>query len=227
MSIAALLGPLSAPAPGQADVLGAWVGAFPSQLLIPADLSSLTGVEKALLALTAVAVSVAMFFVGTWWIRWVHRKERKNRETQMFNIEKSLAEFFEHDKGRLMAQNEELAADVKRLEGLVEEYRRKAAGISGKLGKDARADLTLNLLVENEQLQEKLFQQHAREKDDRDRQLKTELAALSYQRVLLSRLLEERNVKEAVVEILADDRKLQDLQSQTPKIETLKEDSEG
>lgn len=189
--------------------------------ILLADWAALTFAEKSLIAVVALILGAAMFFVGTWWMRWVHRKERKNRETQMFNIEKSLADFFEHDKGKLQEANQQLAAEIKRLEGQLDEYRRKAAGVPGKMSKDARADLVLNLLVENEQLQEKLFQQHVREKDDRDRQLKSELAAISYQRVLLSRLLEERGVKEAVVEILADDRKLSALQAQTPKIEHL------
>ena len=100
----------------------------------------------------------------------------------------------------------------------IEELRRKAAGVSGK-SKDARADLMLQLLTENEALQEKLFEQNLHQKEERDRNLKRELQQISYQRVLLSNLLSERNVQEAVVEILGDDRRVEKLRSATPKLE--------
>ena len=57
-----------------------------------------------------------------------------------------------------------------------------------------------------------------RQKEERDRTLNRELQQISYQRVLLSRLLAERGVQEAVVEILGDDRRVQRLREATPKL---------
>lgn len=174
-----------------------------------------------LITVTAVIVLVLGFVVGNLWTRLRHYRERRDREARMFNVEKALSQFFEHDKAALVEERDRLARQVAELEGRVEDYRRRAAGLGNKPSQDARSELLLNTLIENEALQERLFQEHVRQKDERDRHLDVELKSLSYQRVLLSRLLEEKGVRQAIDAVLADDGKLAELQEASGRIEHL------
>jgi len=185
--------------------------------LAPLDLS---GGEVVTLTLAGVLVAVGAFIVGRMWARWMGHRAHRERTEKMFQIEKSLSDFYEHEKKRFLADKQRLEDELGQKEKEIEELRRKAAGVTGR-GKDARADLMMQLLVENEALQEKLFEENVRQKDERDRTLKRELQQISYQRVLLSRLLAERGVQEAVVEILGDDRRVEELRAATPKLEAL------
>ncbi len=174
--------------------------------------------------LLGVLLVVAAFSLGRLWARLTGHRSQKDRTERMFQIEKSLSEFYEHEKKKFEEDREDLQKEIANQAKQIEELRRKAAGVTGK-SKDARADLMLQLLVENEALQEKLFEENVRQKDERDRNLNRELQQISYQRVLLSRLLAERGVQEAVVEILEDDRRVEQLRSSTPKLGSLSEES--
>lgn len=182
------------------------------------DWSALEWTEKLLVAIVGLVAVALSFYVGKMWTRWRGKKELKQREAQMFNIEKALSDFFEFEKSKLTTELQTQTDRNATLEKQLDEMRRKAAGVTGKMSKDARADLILNTLIENQGLQEKLFQEHVRQKDERDRHLDSELKSLSYQRVLLSKLLDEGRVRMALGEILADDRKVAELQRDVPKL---------
>ena len=186
-------------------------------------LDALTGGDWITITLAAVLLIVLAFALGRMWARIIGHRAHRERTEKMFQIEKSLADFYEHEKRRFVAEKERLEGELARKAKEIEELRRKAAGASGR--KDARADLMMQLLVENEALQEKLFEANVRQKEERDRTLSRELQQISYQRVLLSRLLAERGVQEAVVEILGDDKRVEALRLATPKLAELPDTS--
>jgi hypothetical protein len=171
-----------------------------------AILEGVSGGEWLTLSLAAVLLIVIAFTTGRMWARLLGARAHRERNEKMFQLEKSLSEFYEHEKKSFLAEREGLSRQIAEQAKQIDELRRKAAGVTGR-GKDARADLMLQLLVENEALQEKLFEMNVRQKEERDRSLHRELQQISYQRVLLSRLLAESGVREAVVEVLGDDRR--------------------
>ncbi|MGA1202882.1 MAG: hypothetical protein ACO4BJ_07855 [Planctomycetota bacterium] len=179
-----------------------------------AFLDDLQQSEVVVLTLVGVILVTAAFLFGRTWARWRGHRAQQERNERMFQIEKSLSDFYEHEKRKFLDEKAELEERIVRQEKQITELRRKAAGVTGK--KDARADLMLQLLVENEQLQEKLFEENVRQKEERDRALGRELHQISYQRVLLSNLLSERGVQEAVVEILGDERRSEKRRAGTP-----------
>ncbi len=170
-----------------------------------------------LVTLLAVFMAAAGFYLGRLMANLRNRREKRDRESSMFNIEKSLSDFFEHEKSKLIKAKANLEREVDRLEKRVEEFRKKAVGGS-RFSKDARTDMLMTLLLENEALQEKLFEEHVQQKEERDRHLNKELSSLSHQKVLLSHLLQEKNVHEAVIEVLEDDQKVRRLQAKVPRL---------
>jgi len=188
-----------------------------------AFLDDLQQSEVVVLTLVGVILVTAAFLFGRTWARWRGHRAQQERNERMFQIEKSLSDFYEHEKRKFLDEKAELEERIVRQEKQITELRRKAAGVTGK--KDARADLMLQLLVENEQLQEKLFEENVRQKEERDRALGRELHQISYQRVLLSNLLSERGVQEAVVEILGDERRIEKLRAGTPRLDSLPTDA--
>jgi len=190
-----------------------------------APLAFLEGIaagEWLTLGLSGALIVIIAFTLGRMWARILGARAHRERSEKMFQLEKSLSDFYEHEKRKFLSEREGLARQVSEQAKQIEELRRKAAGVVGR-GKDARADLMMQLLVENEALQEKLFEANLRQKEERDRALHHELRQISYQRVLLSRLLAERGVKEAVVEVLGDDRRVEALRAGSPELSGLPE----
>ena len=198
---------------------------LPASLPI-AIFDNLTGGDWVAVTLAGVLLIVAAFTLGRMWARLMGHRAHKERTEKMFQIEKSLSDFYEHEKKKFLEEKKRFEEELSQKEKEITDLRRKAAGVAGR-GKDARADLMMELLVENEALQEKLFEQNVRQKEERDRTLGRELQQISYQRVLLSRLLAERGVQEAVVEILGDDRRVEQLRAGTPTLDALPEGVEG
>ena len=106
---------------------------------------------KLLVTLLALFMAALGFYLGRLWTNLRYRREKRDRESAMFNLEKSLADFFEHEKSKLIKEKIALEREVERLEKRVEEFRKKAVGGS-KFGKDARTDMLMSLLMENEDL---------------------------------------------------------------------------
>jgi hypothetical protein len=88
----------------------------------------------------------------------------------------------------------------------VEEYRRKAAGYGGLFNSGGkRADAMYALLLENEALEEALFTQNDKLRQERTEAVKEQLRAASYRRVLMSQLLEEGKMRGTADRVLADE----------------------
>ncbi len=108
----------------------------------------------------------------------------------MLTIERALKAFWDNEKQKLENDKTELEQRIQFLENKLEQYRRKAAGV-GMMGlrKNKLSDMLITLLIENESLEEKLFQQNLKLKQERDEFLENELRSISYKRILLSELL--------------------------------------
>ena len=83
-----------------------------------------------------------------------------NDREEMLSIEKALKRFWDDEKGKLEQEKAELQRRISFLEGKLDQYRQKAAGI-GMMGlrRSKLADMFIGLLIENENLEEKVKEQ--------------------------------------------------------------------
>src|SRR5207247_9745807 len=100
-------------------------------------------------------------------------------------------------------------AKAEQMETKVEEYRKKAAGLGGLFNFGGKkADAMYALLLENEALEEALYAQNEKLKQERTDSLTEQMRATAYRRVLMSQVLNDNRIKEYVAEILNDERML-------------------
>ena len=132
--------------------------------------------------------------------------------SEMLTIERALKSFWDNEKEKLENEKRELEQRIKFLEDKVEQYRRKAAGI-GMMGlrKNKLTDMFISLLIENESLEEKLFMQNLKLKQERDEFLENELRNISYKRILLSELLTQTEVRREMEKVINDRSRLKRL----------------
>jgi len=136
-----------------------------------------------------------------------------NDREEMLTIERALKRFWDHEKEQLEAEKAELERRIQFLEDRLDQYRRKAAGI-GMMGlrKSKLTDMLLSLLVENETLEERLFMQNLKLKQERDQYLENELRHISYKRILLSDLINQAGVRKEMERVLNEKGKLKRLE---------------
>jgi cell division protein FtsB len=131
------------------------------------------------------------------------------KEQDLFTAQKGFKNLYEQEVGGLKSENQKLKEQVQVLTDRVEEYRKKAAGLGGLFNSGGkRADAMYALLLENESLEEALYSQNEKLKQERTDSLKESLRNTSYRRVLMSQLLNDNRIKEYVAEILSDDKRL-------------------
>ena len=164
------------------------------------------------IALACVAV-VLLFFAGYRLGRWIERlaaaKDIARKEQDLFTTQKGFKALYEQELETVRKENEELQKQLETAGTRVEEYRRKAAGFGGLFNSGGkRADAMYALLLENEALEEALFSQNEKLKQERTDALREQLRATNYRRVLMSQLLNDERIKGYVAEILADEKKL-------------------
>ena len=80
------------------------------------------------------------------------------------------------------------------------------------LRKNKLSDMLITLLIENESLEEKLFLQNLKLKQERDEFLENELRSISYKRVLLSELMTQTEVRREMEKIISDRSRLKRLE---------------
>jgi len=165
----------------------------------------------------AVTFCVVVVFAAAYYLGY--RRNVRKFETQseqdreeMLTIERALKEFWDHEKQRLEQEKEELNRRIGFLETRLDQYRRKAAGI-GMMGlrKSKVTDMFITLLIENESLEEKLFLQNLKLKQERDEFLENELRSISYKRILLSELLAQSEVRRELERAINDKGRLKRL----------------
>ncbi len=138
------------------------------------------------------------------------------KEQDLFTTQKGFKTLYEHEINALKEENAKLIEQVRVMNGRVEEYRKKAAGLGGLFSSSSKKnDAMYALLLENEALEEALYSQNEKLKQERTDSLKEQMRATSYRRVLMSQLLNDERIKQYVSEVLADDKQLPGPQTQT------------
>lgn len=131
------------------------------------------------------------------------------KERDLFTAQKGFKQLYEQELETLRAANSQREQDVASLNKRVEEYRRKAAGYGGLFNSgNKRSDAMYALLLENEALEEALYAQNDKMRQERTDSLKEQLRATSYRRVLMSQLLNDDRIKTYVQEIMNEEKHL-------------------
>jgi cell division protein FtsB len=131
------------------------------------------------------------------------------KEQELFIAQKGFKNLYEQELSTVRAENGTLKAQVEALTQRVDDYRKKAAGYGGLFSSGGKkADAMYALLLENEALEEALYSQNEKLRQERTDSLKETLRSTGYRRVLMSQLLNDERIKGYVAEIIADDRKL-------------------
>jgi predicted lactoylglutathione lyase len=138
------------------------------------------------------------------------------KEQELFTTQKGFRTLYEQEITTLKADKATLQEQVRLLEQRVEEYRKKAAGLGGLFSSSAKKnDAMYALLLENEALEEALYAQNEKLRQERTDGLKEQMRATSYRRVLMSQLLNDERIKQYVNEVMADEKRLPDAHTQT------------
>jgi hypothetical protein len=162
-----------------------------------------------ILALIALVLLSLGYRLGRWFGTLAAAKIVEDKEKELFTTQRGFKQLYEQEIAKLKETNAELAERVKSMEARVEEYRKKAAGFGGLFGSGGkRADAMYALLLENEALEEALYAQNEKLKQERTDALKEQMRSASYRRVLMSQLLNDERIKGYVAEILADEKRL-------------------
>jgi len=162
-----------------------------------------------ILGLIAVVLVSLGYRLGRWVGTLAAAKLVENKEKELFTTQRGFKQLYEQEIATLKQSNAELVERVKSMEARVEDYRKKAAGFGGLFGSGGkRADAMYALLLENEALEEALYSQNEKLKQERTDALKEQMRSASYRRVLMSQLLNDERIKGYVAEILADDKRL-------------------
>lgn len=165
--------------------------------------------EIVLYSLAGVVILFIGYRVGRFIGQLAAEKLIQAKEQDLFTAQKGFKQLYETELAALKADNAKLAEQVQTLTARVEEYRKKAAGFGGLFSTGGkRADAMYALLLENEALEEALYAQNEKLKQERTDALKDQLRSAGYRRVLMSQLLNDERIKGYVAEILSDEKRL-------------------
>ncbi len=187
------------------------------------------------IAYQIVAVTFCMLFVFSIGYYLGYRKtvvrytaQSVNDREEMLSIEKALKRFWDDEKEKLEEEKAELQRRISFLEGKLDQYRQKAAGI-GMMGlrRSKLADMFIGLLIENESLEEKLFLQNLKLKQERDEFLENELRNISYKRILLSELISQAEVRREMEKLINDRGRWKRLEIKQKELDPFTADSRG
>jgi cell division protein FtsB len=165
--------------------------------------------EIVVFCFAAAAMLLIGLRLGRWFGDLAAVKQLNSRDKEHFTAQKGFKQLYEQEIAQLKADNQKLLAQVESLNARTEDYRKKAAGLGGLFSSGGkRADAMYALLLENEALEEALYAQNEKLKNERTDALKEQLRATGYRRVLMSQLMNDERIKGYVAEVLADDRRL-------------------
>jgi predicted nucleic acid-binding Zn-ribbon protein len=133
----------------------------------------------------------------------------ETKEQELFTAQRGFKTLYENELSTIKAENDGLKQQVQAMTVKVEEYRKKAAGLGGLFSSGGKkADAMYALLLENEALEEALYNQNEKLKQERTDALKEQIRNTGYRRVLMSQLLSDDRIKGYVAEVLADEKRL-------------------
>jgi hypothetical protein len=165
--------------------------------------------EVILYSIAGIALLIAGYRLGRLVGRRAALRAVQQKEQELFTAQKGFKNLYEMELQHVRTENEELKAKVEQMDVKVEEYRKKAAGLGGLFSSGGKkADAMYALLLENEALEEALYSQNEKLKQERTDSLKEQMRATGYRRVLMSQLLNDNRIKEYVAEILNDEKML-------------------
>ena len=165
--------------------------------------------ELIIFAFAGAALLLIGYRVGRWIGTLSALKQLDTKDKEHFTAQRGFKQLYESETAQLKDQNAKLTAEVESLKTRVEEYRKKAAGLGGLFSSGGkRADAMYALLLENEALEDALYSQNEKLKQERTDFLKEQLRSTGYRRVLMSQLLNDERIKGYVAEVLADDKRL-------------------
>ncbi len=168
-----------------------------------------TPVELVLWGVGASLLVLLGFRVGRTLGRYAASAEIARKEQELFTAQKGFKQLYEQEVAAIKAENDQLKAQAAQMESKVEDYRKKAAGLGGLFSSGGKkADAMYALLLENEALEEALYSQNEKLKQERTDSLKEQMRATGYRRVLMSQLLNDNRIKDYVAEILNDEKLL-------------------
>jgi cell division protein FtsB len=159
------------------------------------------------------AAAVVLFFLGYRLGRLVgsfaSSKALSQKEQELFTAPRGFKNLYDQELSALKTENAGLREQTKSLTSRVEDYRKKAAGFGGLFNSGGkRADAMYALLLENESLEEALYSQNEKLRQERTDSLKETLRSTGYRRVLMSQLLNDERIKSYVAEIIGEDKRL-------------------
>lgn len=158
------------------------------------------------LAAAAVLLLALGYRIGRWLGAGSQKKFVQAREEELFQAQRGFKKVYDDELETLRTENAALKTERDSLTTRVEEYRRKAAGYGGLFSSGGkRADAMYALLLENEALEEALFTQNDKLRQERTEAVKEQLRAASYRRVLMSQLLEEGKMKGTADRVLGEE----------------------
>jgi cell division protein FtsB len=165
--------------------------------------------EIVVFCFAAAAVLLIGLRLGRWFGDLASVRQLNSRDKEHFTAQKGFKQLYEQEVAQLKDQNQKLTAQIETLNARTEDYRKKAAGLGGLFSSGGkRADAMYALLLENEALEEALYAQNEKLKQERTDSLKEQLRATGYRRVLMSQLMNDERIKGYVAEVLADDKRL-------------------
>ncbi|MEA2708260.1 MAG: hypothetical protein QOF78_861, partial [Phycisphaerales bacterium] len=165
--------------------------------------------EVVLYSVAAVCLIIAGYRLGRLVGRRSAVKAMARKEQELFTAQRGFKNLYEQELATVRAENEQLKAKAEQMNVKVDEYRKKAAGLGGLFGAGSKkADAMYALLLENEALEEALYSQNEKLRQERTDSLKEQMRATGYRRVLMSQLLNDNRIKEYVAEILNDEKML-------------------
>jgi cell division protein FtsB len=167
-----------------------------------------TGNHTLDIILYSVAALIALFIgyrLGRMVGGVVARRQIATREQELFTAQKGFKTLYEQELGALKNENATLKEQLQSLNNRVDEYRKKAAGYGGLFNSGGKkADAMYALLMENEALEEALYTQNEKLRQERTDAVKETLRATGYRRVLMSQLLNDERIKQYVAEVIED-----------------------
>jgi predicted RNase H-like nuclease (RuvC/YqgF family) len=137
------------------------------------------------------------------------RRLIETKEQELFTAQRGFKTLYESELTTIKTENQKFQQQVEMMTMKVEEYRKKAAGLGGLFSSGGKkADAMYALLLENEALEEALYNQNEKLKQERTDALKEQMRNTGYRRVLMSQLLSDDRIKGYVAEVLADEKRL-------------------
>jgi predicted RNase H-like nuclease (RuvC/YqgF family) len=153
--------------------------------------------------IAAIILLIIGHRTGQWNAARSHRRVLASKEQELFVAQKGFKNLYEREAETLKAENQQLKSEIEALTKRVDEYRKKAAGFGGLFNSgNKRADAMYALLLENESLEEALFSQNEKLKQERSDALAEQMRSTGYRRVLMSQLLSDDRIKAYVSEMI-------------------------